>query len=327
MNANQNLNKTINVFGFSICGIDGFQSVMAYETSTTKRMNSAINYIDKELKSRSTDLSSKVNEATRTAGLKINQDKLQAVNFALMILKTVKDQYTIQSDDAILKANDVPISCIDTEEFFETSENIYKTNVDTFIEKAKQIDIALDRRIAERMKDQKASIYESVPYLYLCHGSFLGDKDKPYPIIMSDAIVNKVGNGDYVTAVRELCLRALRAAKNFRLTDYLRANTQETRNKIRDSIKLSDTLMDTVDDIVVVKSIALTTQPRRSNAYESGPVVSQKYDYVRKMNATLAIERETNLLMLAVNATSVNVSENQHGSYTLPNDDFDQPVK
>lgn len=293
MNANQNLNKAINVFGFSICGIGGFQSVVAGDSSTVKRMSSAINHIDRKLKTLSKALTLKVNDATRTAGLKIDQDKLSAVNFALMISKTVKDQLPAPGGQEVLKANDKPNLTLSTEEFFKLENNILDSNVELFIEKAKEIDVGIDKHIKSHHLDEKQIAPEDlIPYLYLCTGSFFGEVH--YPIVMTNYFVNESG-GDFVVAARKCAMRALCSAKSFRLTDYLRGANCE---KAQYSIDRLDKFMDTIDEVKVTKSVALlggaTPQVR----------VKELPDFIRKATSGMIADMQLRLLLLATQVTT-----------------------
>ena len=296
MNTKQNPYKVINAIGFTICGIGKFHTVVANGASALKRVNSALNYIERVLKARKKEYDETIIDNVSRIRKEQKDFITEAgnVTHALMILKTVRDQIAVQKDISIIKIDDDPVRTMNTDEFFDDGTSMFDLNVVLFINKAKEIDAALDKHIAEILKHSKPHVMTSVPYLYLATGSFLGDT--PYPIIMDDNLVNKFGKGYFVEAGRAVCLRALAGAKNFRLTDYVRETKDETRTQIKACIENADALMNTVSEITIVKSVALTTSPI------PGRNMALKYDHIRKTGQVLMIENEFQLFQMAVRA-------------------------
>jgi hypothetical protein len=261
MNANQNASQQVVILGFSICGIGGFKTVAAQGSSAEKRVYSALNQIDKELKRSLAHLDEKSMNVSEMSDQ--YKDELitlhQNTKYAHDVLTGVRDQISVQSDFTIIEPSKNTIATVTTQEFFDRADEIYANNASHFVMHSKEINAALYAHVEARRAKGATKARNMTPYLCLITGpSFFGQypKDTPYPIILSKSLIDEAG-GDTVKAVQDFCMRAIAANKNFRLTDYLRAERDEQRAKIRAEIFRLDAFLDEVGQIKVVSSTCL----------------------------------------------------------------------
>lgn len=288
MNAIQE-SKQIVILNFSICGVPGFRTVAAKGSSVEKRMNSAINQMFKEMKKRVDKLQEQYGSRDSDKMAEASEP-LSSTRFALHILTSVRDQAALQQDMSHLQPSLEDVTEITTEEFFARAEEIYAGNADRFIETVKEIDVGLDKHIAARIaaagNPQRG---DAVPYLFLVSGPFLGAES--FPIVLTGRRVREMGDGDATKASQEACLRAICSVKNFRLTDYLRAETNKARAEIRDSIFVMDRCAERVEEITVEAKGPLMTPPQGPKA------VSAKSGTIGKVGAALEFESDQRLMM------------------------------
>ena len=283
MNTNQTSDKNVVIIGFTICGIGGFQTITAQGHNANKRIYSAINHMDRELK----------NFDARESGITGGDPTTAtaAAKFAFGVINKVRDQISVQEDFGHIQFATEPLAVLTTEEFFERSAEVYANNVSLFILQAKEIDDALSRYISDRTKVAAVSVKktDASAKLYLCSGAFFGHA--MFPVVMSDVTMEELGFQDPVEAVRFQCTRALKATKSYRMTDYLRAEREEKRAEIRQGIERLDTYIDAVP-LVTVQLVGTLVDIVQSNS----KLAATRQDTRKKTARILEIETEHRLL-------------------------------
>lgn len=291
MTTNQNLGKNVSVIGFSICGVAGFQTVAAEGASKQKRIMSALNHMERQLKVLDKELidgiaAIPVNEK---GALSILNTRLAAARFAFRILSTVRDQAVIQQDQTHLIADDESVVTMTSEEFFKDANLIYAENVNHMIASAKEIDVGIDTHITTRKNSiVQKRMQDVVPFIYTCTGAFFGNST--FALIMSGRNIAELGNGDEVKAAHELCLRAIRSIKNFSLSDYLRMDTEKSREAVRVSILRMDSYIDQINDVMVTPLGTLMNIPH------PGKNAQLRYGILAKITNPLELENEQRLM-------------------------------
>lgn len=258
MQTNEDLNKSVIVIGFSICGVGGFQTVAASGSNCEKRITSAINQMDRDLKQESKELTRCVDNITAYMSEERDQlcAKSEQVNHVLRILTTVKDQFVVQQDESIFSIDDDPLTILSTEQFFANSHRVYAENVSTFIEHLDEIENNLNAHIAKRKAEgaKKTRIGDLIPRLYICDSPKAGlFHDEKFYLFLTNRDVYELSGSDYLNydlAVRNFCFNRLQSVKNFKLTDYLRV-APEKREWIKADIEFIDREFDRLDNITV----------------------------------------------------------------------------
>lgn len=264
MEAKQNsFSKDIIVKHFAIFGIGTFKTVKAENAPVRKRMLSALNEIDRELGYRHNKVVGEIDQREKDK-LDTTELLLQSVRLANArgVLKRVKDQ--------LLEALTRPeVSHLEetgdfarwtTEEFLEKAAEVYATNTTNFLN--------LHEAIAEQIAAYEAKIktapparysqQDYIPELFILTGGPFGTT--PFHAVFSRIEVQELGQGNPVLAARTYCYQQLYLLKNFRLSDYLRAESEEQRQIVKDSILLLDNFIDQLEEVTVVRCCSLYSE-------------------------------------------------------------------
>lgn len=265
MNTNQNESKQVIIQGFSIGGIDGFQTVAAQGSSAEKRMGSAINHMDRELSAVIESMEEDRARCEDSAKSTI-ETAMSSVKLAQEVITIVKGRWTTSPKvppEVVSPTNQIAV--VSTKEFFERSSGIFANNAAHLIENAKAINDNLKNYISER-KDKDVVKYDSTPNLFLCSGAFF--KEGPFPLVISGETVKELGGDDFTKAIREFCARSVRSNKNLKLTDYLRTADDDRREKIRSEILRLDEYLSQIEDVHVQSLGALVSIPAPGKSRE-----------------------------------------------------------
>lgn len=289
--------KTIHIISFSILGVPGFQTAASEGTSYLKRINSAINDLDRKFKS-------KVTQLIKNNGGKepVDSDEFYKLNQGYMLTSAIRTLRAAEEDAELFKADKEPVTILSTEEFFQQADQIYNKNFDLFYSKIPYIDAAVKERIKPVSTVEKYEPDEShIPHLFLCSGAFFGKTDDtPFPIIMSEATMRLHRQTSLCEGARAFCLRTVRATKSYRLTDYLRETKDENKEKIRRTIELLDSYIDAIGDVKIVPLGPLTGIPFSSNNSAKGRI-----EAIKKANKVLELESEQRLLMYVASMSNL----------------------
>lgn len=257
MNTND-VNKAVCIFNFSIYGVGGFQTVSVLGSKPLKRMLAAINHMHGAFKEREKEFSQNcdvvmVTDADAKSTIaREEEEEWRKVRQAIRLLTTIKDRILNHQDVGQLTVVDKSYT-ISTEQFFSEASYIYKENVNTFLSKLREIDIAIDKYLAGKLQVREESVpaADMFPSIYVCLGGIFGHKS--YYLFMTPLDIRQMGNGDLTKAIHYFVNNALETVKNIKLSEYLRFQGEQ-QEKIKQDILFLDQLMDTVSDIKVVNT-------------------------------------------------------------------------
>lgn len=243
--------KNVGIVNFSIFGVAGFKSVFAEgAASFNKRMLSAKNHMERLIKKEYLEISPILDGSTsylpsEEMSAKIVNGKTLAK--ALELLEEVNN-FSYNNIDAVFNVV-VTEKTITTEQFFVEATEIYKDNVSTFINNLDNIEAGI-KKIRDKFKVAASTRVtkkkDIKPYLYICTGGSFGNGR--VQVILSGEEIDVAGSEK---AIHTKITAAITMTKNFRLTDYLRAEKEERKEAIKKHIEHIDTLFDTVDDVSI----------------------------------------------------------------------------
>lgn len=288
MQTNQELNKEIMVLNFSILGVGEFKTVAVVGSNVQKRVFSAVNQMDRLIKK----------EADVSVGSHL-YDGTVSYRMAADLMKSVHDQAMVQEDNSVYVVDETPIAVLTTQEFLEQSSSIYKDNVSKFIANLNAIAKALSEHIQGRQEEgvkKHVPVDELLPRLFPCTSPEDGFcRGKKLYVVMSHQAMkeySKTDELDYELALRNFCLKALQSVKNYKLTDYLRAPTEQKKSMIAKQIKIIDKEIDNLDTIAVEEGGPLAGQVI---SYESRTQSSRATE-LKRASTSLKLESEMRLI-------------------------------
>lgn len=273
--------KQISIIGFSICDVRGFKTIVAGKTPSEKRINSAVNYLDRIFKQHEKEILAK-EDKSGLAGVK-------------HCISTITQVRALSPADnkTVFTVNDDPVIFLSTDESFAKVEEIYENNIRLFIESAVTIAAKVKEHRNEKDVGEELTSddYNSnIPKLYMCTGGMFGQE--PFPIIVTDRSLETKKAASVEDAVRIICLRSVQVAKSRMLSDFIRLEKPELKEKYKQGVITSDRLIDTINEIEV-KFISLLSPASTGKATH---VSRLGYDHLKKLAVTLEFE---NALLLA----------------------------
>lgn len=243
--------KNVGIVNFSIFGVAGFKSVFAEgAASVNKRMLSAKNHMERLIKKEHLEISPILDGSTSYLPSEEMSEKIargRTLARALELLEEV-NSFSYNNIQVVFKVVATE-KIITTEQFFVETTEIFKDNVSTFINNLDNIETAIEKIRDEFKVDAATKVAKKKdikPYLYICTGGSFGN-DR-VQVILSGEEIDVAGSEK---AVHTKLTAAITMAKNFRLTDYLRAVKEERKEIIKKHIEHIDTLFDTIDDVSI----------------------------------------------------------------------------
>ncbi len=242
------------LFTFSIYGVKGFKSVRAKGADASKRMRSAINQMDIEVRGQIGALTTTM-RIDNGADEEVNAWRVKEhalLERAESIMTSVRgfEKFNFAKSLDPLKAEE-DLAEMSTDDFFEIADGVYADNVKLLLQSLDELETGRREKLTEKTNLLADSKNDDIPlglHVYRVTGGLFADE--PFLFTISPATIADRG-GDPGTAIRQITFETLRMIKNFRLTDYLRVDiTDETKRAVvRADIRTIDAWMESVNEI------------------------------------------------------------------------------
>lgn len=294
MNAQNAVDKTIDVIGFTICGVGGFKTVRVVGGKVTERMVSAIIDMHRKLKDENNKLSYHDDREEPTS---ISEEHIR-VKHALRLITTVKNnltRYRGLKPQLVQRDLSSEVISLTTTQFLTESDWIYEKNIHTFLSKLSELEAAINgpfERVAVKSNSHPNDV---APLLCVCSGGIF--KDRPFYLYMSWNDIGDFGQGSPDKAAQYLVSRAINTVKNFKLSDYLRT-TGRPKEMIKQDLLFLDEQFDHLGEIkvqVIPDSVFSVGAVGRHRIGES------PYEKIAGTGNTLLLESESRLSDYIVN--------------------------
>lgn len=241
MKPNQtSLTKNISLIRFSIFGVGGFTTIRAENASAPKRMRSATNQIDRDLKDQMRKVQRMNEDVRQGLGSKLER--------ALTALKKLSDEAVLYNDTSPWQIEE-EVRTMTTEEFFLNADTVFEGNTERFLNELETIEANIATFVSNKKAvggDVAVKVKDLIPHLTELTGSIFGEA--PFHAIISMDGVRMLETETIEDACRKLCHIHLSANKSFLLTDYIRL---EQKDRVRARIEAIDAQIDSLSTLKV----------------------------------------------------------------------------
>lgn len=241
MNSNQTgLTKNISLIRFSIFGVGGFTTIRAENASALKRMRSATNQIDRDIKDQMRKVERMDEDVRQGLGSKLER--------AMAALKKLSDEAILYNDTSPWQIEE-EVRTMSTEEFFLNADKVFEGNTERFLNELETIEANIATFVSNKKavgREVAVEVKDLIPHLTELTGSIFGEA--PFHAIISIDGVQMLETETIEDACRKLCHIHLSANKSFLLTDYIRL---EQKDRVRARIKTIDAQIDSLSALKV----------------------------------------------------------------------------